>query len=692
VESAQLSNIYETLFTPLKIGPVTAPNRFYQVPHCTGMGHLRPKADAATRAIKAEGGWGVVSTQETEIHPSSDLTPYPEQRIWDERDIPALRLVTDSVHEHGSLAAIELAHNGNHSINQLTRAPILGVNEMSADILSPRQARQMDKTDIKNLRYWHRLAARRAKEAGFDIVYAYAGHHMTLAHQFLLPNVNDRMDEYGGKLENRVRLIRELIEETKEEVGDQCAVAFRFAVDEVKGVDGMQAQEEGRAVVEMLAELPDLWDVNVSDWSNDSVTSRFEPNEGYQTSYIDFVKSVTSKPVVAVGRFTSPDHMAALVKKGVVDFIGAARPSIADPFLPMKIKEGRTEDIRECIGCNICVACDNLAIPIRCTQNPTMGEEWRRGWHPEKIQRKGDEETALVVGSGPAGLECAMQLERRGYKVTLAEANNEYGGRALSESKLKGLNAWRRVADYRVRYLQQTANVDLFLESKLSAENVIDLGIKNIFLATGSQWRSDGVGRSNRKIQSSQPANNVFTPDDIMAGTIPKTGPLVIYDDDQIYLGGVLAEHLSDSGLEIVFVTPSNNVSPWCENTLEQHRIQKSLINKNIDLKFGYIINEILEDTIQFECSFTGKKLTVPAQSVLLVTERSREISLYNDLVKLVSEKNSHDLFLKLVGDAASPGLIADAVFDGHLAARNFERDNGSVEKEFYIREIISLE
>ena len=158
-----MSNKYETLFTPVKIGPVTAPNRFFQVPHCTGMGHLRPKADAATRAIKAEGGWGVVSTQETEIHPSSDLTPYPEQRIWDERDIPALRLVTDSVHKHGSLAAIELAHNGNHAINQLTRAPILGVNEMSADILSPRQARQMDKSDIKNLRYWHRMAARRAK-------------------------------------------------------------------------------------------------------------------------------------------------------------------------------------------------------------------------------------------------------------------------------------------------------------------------------------------------------------------------------------------------------------------------------------------------------------------------------------------------------------------------------------------------
>ena len=691
MESTQVSNQYETLFTPVKIGPVTAPNRFFQVPHCTGMGHLRPKADAATRAIKAEGGWGVVSTQETEIHPSSDLTPYPEQRIWDERDIPALRLVTDSVHKHGSLAAIELAHNGNHAINQLTRAPILGVNEMSADILSPRQARQMDKSDIKNLRYWHRMAARRAKEAGFDIVYAYAGHHMTLAHQFLLPNVNDRMDEYGGKLENRVRLIKELIEETKEEVGDKCAVAFRFAVDEVKGADGMQAREEGRAVVEMLAELPDLWDVNVSDWSNDSVTSRFEPNEGYQTSYIDFVKSVTSKPVVAVGRFTSPDLMASLVNKGIVDFIGAARPSIADPFLPKKIEEGRFEDIRECIGCNICVASDNLAIPIRCTQNPTMGEEWRRGWHPEKIQRKGSEESALVVGSGPAGLECAMQLERRGYKVTLAEANEEYGGRVLSESRLKGLNAWRRVADYRIRYLQQSANVDLFLDSRLTAENVLELGVKNVFLATGSKWRSDGIGRSNRKTLRVQPAKNIFTPDDIMGGALPKSGQLVIYDDDQIYLGGVLADHLSDLGFDIVFVTPANNVSPWCENTLEQHRIQRSLINKNIDLKFGYVISEISEDRVEFECNYTGKKIDVTTQSVLLVTERHREISLYEDLMKLVSEKDSQKFFLKLVGDAAAPGLIADAVFDGHLAARNFERDDGEVEKEFYIREIISL-
>ena len=170
---------YSVLFEPVRIGPVTARNRFYQVPHCNGMGHLRPQAEAAMRGVKAEGGWAVVCTQETEIHPTSDLSPYAENRIWDERDMPALRLMTDAIHEHGSLAAIELAHNGNHAMNHTTRAPIFAPSDMSVDFSHPRQARAMDKEDIRNLRRWHRDAALRARDAGFDIIYVYAGHHMT---------------------------------------------------------------------------------------------------------------------------------------------------------------------------------------------------------------------------------------------------------------------------------------------------------------------------------------------------------------------------------------------------------------------------------------------------------------------------------------------------------------------------------
>jgi dimethylamine/trimethylamine dehydrogenase len=172
---------YSVLFESVKIGPVTTNNRFYQVPHCCGMGHLRPQAHAAMRSIKAQGGWGVVSTEEAEIHPTSDLSPYAEQRIWDAKDIPALRLMTDAVHKHGALAAIELTHSGNHSANLYSRLPALSPIDQSIDLIYPRQARRMNKKDILEFRRWHRQAAINAKAAGFDIVYVYAGHGMSLA-------------------------------------------------------------------------------------------------------------------------------------------------------------------------------------------------------------------------------------------------------------------------------------------------------------------------------------------------------------------------------------------------------------------------------------------------------------------------------------------------------------------------------
>ncbi|QYX57526.1 FAD-dependent oxidoreductase [Roseovarius sp. SCSIO 43702] len=676
---------YSILFEPVRIGPVTARNRFYQVPHCTGLGHLRPRADAATRAIKAEGGWAVVSNQETEIHPSSDLTPFPEHRLWDERDIPALRLMTERVHEHGALAAIELVHNGYHAANLGSRAPVLAPSDVALHTLVPKQARAMDKSDLRDLRRWHRAAALRAKEAGFDIVYCYAGHGMTIAQHFLSPLLNTRGDEYGGSLENRARLLRELVEDTKEAVGDTCAVALRFAVDEMQGVDGMQAHEEGRAVVELLSELPDLWDVNVSDWSNDSATSRFAPEEGYQTDYIRFVKEVTSRPVVGVGRFTSPDHMVSLVNKGVVDFIGAARPSIADPFLPAKVEEGRVEEIRECIGCNICVASDNMGVPIRCTQNPTMGEEWRRGWHPEKVARVANADEVLIVGGGPAGLECAMQFARAGAQVTLAEAGPELGGRARREAGLKGLGAWGRVRDYREHDLRQRANVNIYSESPLDADQVVELGIPHVFVASGATWRRDGIGRTSRRPISTAGDVAVFTPDDIMDGSVPPDGPVVIYDDDQIYMGGVLADHLRATGADVTLVTPAPVVSPWTEMTLEQVRIQRSLIEAGVEIVVGHSLVSVAAGVARLACVYSNGLRETACASLIMVTERVRETALFDALSGRGLET------LELIGDAAQPGLIADAVYSGHAAFRAFGRSAEEVEAEMFRREVIEM-
>jgi len=635
---------YDILFEPVQIGPVVSKNRFYQVPHCNGLGHGRPRAEAANRRIKAEGGWGVVCTQEVEIHPSSEFTPSYEGRLWDDRDIPAHRLMTDAVHEHGALAGIELAYNASHAVNLYSRIAPMSPSAHVVDNKYPIQARAMTRKDIRNLRQWHVDAARRSRAAGYDIVYVYVGHNLSILQHFLKPQYNQRSDEYGGSLENRARLIREILIDTKEAVGDDCAVAIRFAVDELRGPDGLQAECEGRDVIGMLAELPDLWDVNISAWDNDSATARFEPMEGFQEPYTAFVKSLTSKPVVGVGRFTSADAMVSQIKRGVLDLIGAARPSIADPFLPSKIDQGRLEDIRECIGCNICVAQDMVSGPISCTQNPTQGEEWKRDWHPESIQSAVSDNAVLVVGAGPAGLECAMQLANRGYQVTLAEAGDSLGGRVTLESQLPGLASYARVRDYRETQLIRKNNVQIYRGNKLSGRQ--------------HGFKIDGI-------ESVQ----VFTADDILSGTKAQ-GRVLIYDDDHYYMGGAIAELCRQQGLDVCLLTPDSKVSSWTENTLEQEKIQSRLLSLGVEIIVSHEISNLSAGVAKLANIYdANQKREVEFDTLILLTSRQSNDDLYQALL------GHEDRFktLENIGDCKAPGTVAAAVYDGHLSARNLE-------------------
>ena len=683
-----MNNPYNILFESVRIGPVVAPNRFYQVPHCNGFGYRMPQALATMRGIKAEGGWGVVCTEEVEIHHSSDSSPYVEGRLWDDADLPALALMADAVHRHGSLAGIELVYNGFDAPNLYSRVPSLApisMGTIGGSGYDPVQTRRMDKEDIRDLRKWHRDAALRAKRAGFDIVYCYAAHGMTAAIQFILKRYNDRTDEYGGSLENRVRLFRELIEDTKDAVGDKCAVAVRFAVDELLGEDGLTCQGEAYDVVAMLAELPDLWDVNLSNWSNDSITSRFG-NEGHQEKYISFVKQLTTKPVVGVGRYTSPDSMVSAIKRGMMDFIGAARPSIADPYLPTKIKEERVEDIRECIGCNICVTGDTRYVPIRCTQNPTMGEEWRRDWHPEIIAPKKSDKEVMIIGAGPAGLEAARALGQRGYEVTLLEARKELGGRVLRESALPGLNEWRRVMDWRLTQIKKMKNVAVYPSSPISAEEILETGAQNIIIATGATWRRDGMGRTIRKPIRGYDLQHVFSPDNLMGANMESRSLLqnfqrqavglqnfIIYDDDHYYMGGVLAEFLAIDGCKVSLVTPASIVSYWSQFTLEQERIQRKLVKLGVKLYTQTVLSEIQNDCVRLTNMISGDEMELQRDAVVLVSDRISNDSLYYELKPALEEGKIKSL--RVIGDAEAPNIIAQAVFSGHLAAREFEEE-----------------
>jgi len=660
---------YAVLFESVKVGPVVAPNRFYQVPHCNGMGYRMPQALAEMRRIKAEGGWGVVCTEEVEIHHTSDLAPNIEGRLWDDEDIPALGLMVDAVHQYGALAGIELTYGGHHASNLYSRAPGLGPRSLGVTGYHPGQTRRMDKEDIHNIRRWHRAAALRAKRAGFDIIYCYAAHNLSLAMHFLLRRYNDRCDEYGGSLENRVRFLRELIEDTKDAVGDTCAVAVRLAVDELLGKDGIDSQGEGHDIVAMLAELPDLWDVNISDWSNDSATARFK-QAGFQEPYTGFVKALTSKPVVSAGRYTSPDAMVSLIQRGIADFIGAARPSIADPFLPNKVKENRFEDIRECIGCNICASADVLGVPIRCTQNPTMGESWRRGWHPERIAPKKSDKLVLVVGGGPAGLECARTLGQRGYRVIIVESHKELGGRVNLESSLPGLSEWRRVIDWRLTQIGKMDHVSVFPGSPTTAEDIFEVGFTHVILATGAKWRVDGIGRSLWQPIPGHQLHHVFTPETIINTGFPGER-VVIYDDDHYYMASLLAEFLSQAGCLVSLVTPAPLISYWSKNTLEQEHIQRRLMKLGVHLQTQHRLQAIHEDHVSLSHAITGTIDRLAADGVVLVTDRFPNNSLNQDLKPGFAKGKLESL--RVIGDAEAPHLIAQAVFSGHLAGREFD-------------------
>ena len=682
---------FDVLLEPVTIGPVTARNRFFQVPHCNGMGYRDVTAHAEMRAVKAEGGWAVVCTEQAEIHHSSEITPFIELRIWDDQDIPAIARIADSIHQHGALAGIELCYNGMNGPNLYSRVAPMGPAHLPVATFTsdPVQARRMDLDDIGDLRRWHRAAVRRSLQAGYDLVYVYAGHALGGIHHFLSRRYNDRTDAYGGSAENRMRLLREILEDTREEADGRAAVACRITVDELLGDEGI-TREDIEDVVGTLGELPDLWDFVLGSWEDDSVTARFG-EEAEQEQYVKGLKALTTKPVVGVGRFTSPDTMVRMVRSGVLDLIGAARPSIADPFLPRKIQEGRLEDIRECIGCNVCVSGDFTMSPIRCTQNPSMGEEWRRGWHPERIRHRTTDAKVLVVGGGPAGLEAATSLGKRGYDVILAEASAALGGRVAREARLPGMASYIRVADYREAQLRRLRNVER-TQGEVSAEEILDYDFDHVAVATGSRWRADGVGRHHTRPIPLDPALALLTPDDLMTGALPEAQRVVVYDDDHYYMGGVLAELLARAGRRVTLVTPAVCASSWTTNTMEQHRIQRRLLELEVDIVASHAVVATGRGGVHATCVFTGREREIAADAAVFVTARLPEDAVYRSL--LARRDDWADAGLKTVravGDCLAPGTIAAAVWEGHRYAEELEEAPHRGDSVPFLREVTQL-
>ncbi len=656
------------------------PNRFYQVPHCTGFGTAKPGSQALHRATKAEGGWGAVCTEYAPVSADSDESPYISAQLLDEADLAALALTADAAHAHGALAGIELTHTGAHAERRGTRWPAIAPSQLASEYHPFTVPKAMELDDIRRVQADWVRAAEQACSVGFDIVYVYGGHSYLLT-QFLSPFTNRRTDAFGGSLENRARMWIETLELVREAVGDAAALAVRIGVDLTPGI----GIDDALAFIRLADPLVDLWDVNVGSialWSHDSGPSRFFA-EGYQLEWTARVREATSKPIVGVGRFTSPDRMAEVVDSGVMDLIGAARPSIADPFLPRKIEEGRYDDIRECIGCNVCISKSESGLHLGCTQNATAGEEYRRGWHPERFgQAANADRDVVVVGAGPAGMECAIVLGKRGFgRVHLVDAAREVGGIMRWVPQLPGLGEWARVVNWRRIQLEKLQNVEVLTGLELDADGVLTYGAELVVVATGAHWVGDGLNAATHEpipgADSTLPS--VLTPEQVMTeGKRPPGNRVVVYDGEGYFVGAGVAEHLAGEGYAVELVTPFDVVAPVTDETLEGPLLRKRLNDAGIMMRRNACVTGIGQGLVTCESEF-GEVFELEADGVVLVTQRLSNDGLYNSLRADARLADEGIEAVYRIGDCVAPRMIADCIFDGHRLGREIDSANPAV-------------
>ena len=661
---------HDVLFEPLQIGSKVFRNRFYSVPHAAfPIG--RRLSDVGFRRTKAEGGWAAVCGGVISIRPDSWSGFVP--RLWDDVDRAVLARTAREVRSQGALAGIELGHAGGLGAGEKF-APAFGVSQVPDLERGRFLPKEADLGEIRELLDDWIDAANRAAELGYDIVYAYGGHGMLPA-QFLSPHFNRRTDAYGGPLENRARFWLELLEGMRSRIGDRCLIAGRIAAETFSAA-GVSAAETLR-FIEMADEFVDLWDVNVGhSWPADSAPWRAEP-EGYQLQWSGKVRSVTTRPIVGVGRVTTPDAMVDILRSGVWDFIGAARPGIADPFLPRKIEEGRYEDLRECTGGNFCIAMETTGIGLSCVQNPTIGEEYRRGWHPERFAPLPDRDIrVLIVGAGPAGMECARVLGERGAtSVHLVDSGGEIGGHLRWLRRVPGHGGLGRAADYRITQLGRLEHVVVATSRELNADHVLAYGADVVVIASGSRWVGVDTALGWPPLEQITGGPAILTPEDVMVHDVRPTGSTVIWDGHGGGVAAGVAELLAVEGHLPGFATPFDRVAPALDATFEGGPCRSRLHDLGIEPRTGVTPVRFTGGGLVLRNGW-GEESTVDCEALVLVAHRVSDDGLYRDLRGNESQWGEAGIrHVWRVGDCVAPRALGLVIADGHRLGREIEHE-----------------
>jgi mycofactocin system FadH/OYE family oxidoreductase 2 len=617
---------FRYLFEPLKVGSVTLKNRIVSPSHSTRFAENGIVSDRliAYHEARARGGVGLIITEAQPVHPSS-VPRLGMIHNWDDRVIPGFKNLSKAVHKYECKIFGQITHHGRQMHSTLIRQPLLAPSPIPCPTIRE-IPKEMEVEEIKEIVDHFGTAARRLKEGGFDGVEVMIGHGYLL-NQFLSPAMNKRTDKYGGSLENRLRIIFEVLDSVRENVGDNFACGVRMDGDEF--IEGGLTLDDMKEVARRLEDTGQVDLLNITAGN-------------YSVSYM-----ITAPWYMPLG-YLVPVLAEKILEDHQADLIGMVRALIADPEFPKKAQEGRLEDIRTCIGC--CQMCSGVGTSttlfLGCTGNASVGYEKETGELNPCEKRK----RVLVIGGGPAGLELARVAAKRGHEVILCEREKELGGQVALIAKDPNRIEFGDI----IRFLTvqvQKLGVEVRMELTVTPEMVMELNPDAVVLATGSEPHIPFIPGADKDTvvttwevlkQEREVGKRVL----VIAGGVGHYGPLT------------LADFLADQGKYVEVVSTLSVVGGDIEiKTFKV--IYQRLLEKGVVLTPFTGVKEILCGEVIVYNVYTHAERRIPVDTAVIATENRSVNNLYFALKGKVKE-------LYRVGDCVTPRGINDAIFEGY--------------------------
>lgn len=657
---------YPNVFSPIRLGPVEIPTRYFFAPHGSALSAgSKPLDDLIAYSAERVRGGGcglvVVALAIHERGRTRQPSPHPPENI------AAFRVMTDAIHEAGGkIFGQTLYHwTGAGQWQPLSPpGPVFGPSvKQFAYGGRGVSTHAMSKAEITQMLGAIRQTARHMREAGFDGIMLH-GSHAALVEQFLSPYFNERTDEYGGSLENRMRFVREALEAARDGGGPEFAVGMRFNCDEQ--IAGGYGIETARQVVQTLcnAGLLDYIDLDVGlepQQFHHGMPTGFERKQYYRAFVEQVGKAAGKVPVLSVlGNITDMADAEAAIAAGVCDVVGSARQLIAEPRFVQNAREGKEALNRTCIACNWCTAAGGDGAQ-GCSINPASYRE--RLWGVESFALAGSPSRVVIVGGGPGVMEAARVAALKGHQVVLFEARERLGGALALWADLPGRGHYASAIDWWKRELERLG-VDVRLGTQAGADTVLAQAPDAAIIATGARYSRGGRSIT---IDADLPGHDlsfVYRPEDILLGGLRPTGRIFIFDSEGYHTGTGIAEMLAGAGAEVYFVTPGysplsgRNTDNW-----EERSIVQRLKAKGVRLRPTTWLRGISEGMVVLYDIHTEEESCEPVDAVILSTAREPLDGLARDLEGRVPQ-------LFTIGDALSARMLAAATYEGQKFAR----------------------